>query len=109
MTLAGLLRATSGVIAADHQSSSFGQRTEIERHDYVVRRFPGAPRSACERAGVDNMKCLNRPVRLAMAMFAVGSAALATQTQAAELLERAVLPSATFAPGPTSGQFATGA
>ena len=55
------------------------------------------------------MKCLNRPVRLAMAMLAVGSAALATQTQAAELLERAVLPSATFAHGPTSGQFATGA
>jgi hypothetical protein len=55
------------------------------------------------------MKCLNHPVRLAMAMLAVGSAALASQTQAAELLERAVLPSATFAPGPTSGQFATGA
>jgi len=34
-------------------------------------------------------------------------AALPT-AHAAELLERAVLPSATFAPGPTSGQFATG-
>lgn len=54
------------------------------------------------------MKCTNHPLRLAMAMLAIGSAALATQTRAAELLERAVLPSATFAPGPTSGQFATG-
>ena len=54
------------------------------------------------------MKGLNHPLRLAMAMLAVGSAALATQTQAAELLERAVLPSASFSTGPTSGQFATG-
>lgn len=53
------------------------------------------------------MKCLNHPLRLAMAMFAVGSAFTA-QTQAAELLERAVLPSASFSTGPTSGQFATG-
>lgn len=54
------------------------------------------------------MKCLNHPLRLAMAIFAVGSVALAARTQAAELLERAVLPSASFSTGPTSGQFATG-
>jgi hypothetical protein len=46
---------------------------------------------------------------MAMAILAVGSASLAaSQTYASELLERAVLPSATFSSGPTSGQFATG-
>ncbi len=36
------------------------------------------------------------------------SSLIASQATAAELLERAVLPSASFSPGPTSGQFATG-
>jgi hypothetical protein len=54
------------------------------------------------------MKCLNHPLRLAMTMLAVASTSLVAQTQAAELLERAVLPSASFSTGPTSGQFATG-
>lgn len=55
------------------------------------------------------MKCLNHPLRSAMAMLVMGSATFAfAQTHAAELLERAVLPSATFSTGPTSGQFATG-
>ncbi|MET0535689.1 MAG: esterase-like activity of phytase family protein [Steroidobacter sp.] len=54
------------------------------------------------------MKCLNHTLRLAVAMLAVGSASLVAPTHAAELLERAVLPSASFSTGPTSGQFATG-
>jgi hypothetical protein len=41
-----------------------------------------------------------------MALIAMGIAA--STVQAAELLERAVLPSASFSTGPTSGQFATG-
>jgi hypothetical protein len=41
-----------------------------------------------------------------MALIALGVAA--STVQAAELLERAVLPSASFSTGPTSGQFATG-
>jgi hypothetical protein len=44
-----------------------------------------------------------------MAVFALSAAALTVPyAHAAELLERAVLPSATFSPGPTSGQYATG-
>ena len=52
----------------------------------------------------------NRRLQSALAMFAVASASLATlpQAHAAELLERAVLPAATFAPGPTSGQYTAG-
>src|SRR5688500_14335918 len=52
------------------------------------------------------MKCPNRLKRSATALLAMGAAA--STVQAAELLERAVLPSATFSTGPTSGQFATG-
>ena len=44
-----------------------------------------------------------------MAVFTLSAAALSVPyAHAAELLERAVLPSATFSPGPTSGQYATG-
>jgi hypothetical protein len=52
----------------------------------------------------------NRRLHSALAMFAVASASLATlpPAHAAELLERAVLPAATFAPGPTSGQYTAG-
>jgi hypothetical protein len=47
---------------------------------------------------------------LALTMLAMCSASLAiSNSNAAELLERAVLPSASFSPGPTSGQYATGA
>ncbi|HEY5756293.1 MAG TPA: esterase-like activity of phytase family protein [Steroidobacter sp.] len=52
------------------------------------------------------MKCSNHVLRSAMALIALGAAA--STVQAAELLERAVLPSASFSTGPTSGQFATG-
>jgi hypothetical protein len=52
------------------------------------------------------MKCPNHALRSAMALIALGVAA--STVQAAELLERAVLPSASFSTGPTSGQFATG-
>src|SRR5882757_9606418 len=38
----------------------------------------------------------------------VGSLHAASEANAAELLERAVLPAATFAPGPTSAQFTAG-
>jgi hypothetical protein len=42
-------------------------------------------------------------------MLATCSASfISSHAHAAELLERAVLPSATFSPGPTSGQYATG-
>lgn len=51
------------------------------------------------------MKCSNH-LRVAVAMIAAGAAF--SQAQAAELLERAVLPSASFSTGPTSGQFAAG-
>jgi hypothetical protein len=55
------------------------------------------------------MKSLNHRLQSALAMLAMGSASLTfPQAHAAELLERAVLPSATFSPGPTSGQYATG-
>ena len=58
------------------------------------------------------MKCPNHRLRSAVALLAplvVGSASLiASPAHAAELLERAVLHSASFSPGPTSGQFATG-
>lgn len=46
--------------------------------------------------------------RLPFALATLASFAL-SPAHAAELLERAVLPSATFSTGPTSGQFATGA
>ncbi|HEY0684647.1 MAG TPA: esterase-like activity of phytase family protein [Steroidobacter sp.] len=52
------------------------------------------------------MKCLNHPLRSALALLAAGAAL--SQAQAAELLDRAVLPSASFSTGPTSGQFAAG-
>lgn len=52
------------------------------------------------------MKCSNHALRSAMALIAMGVAA--STVQAAELIERAVLPSASFSTGPTSGQFATG-
>lgn len=52
------------------------------------------------------MKCLNIPLRSAVALLVAGAAL--SQAHAAELLERAVLPSASFSTGPTSGQFATG-
>src|SRR3954464_5785903 len=39
----------------------------------------------------------------------LGSIVAASAANAAELLDRAVLPAATFAPGPTSGQFTSGA
>ncbi len=42
-------------------------------------------------------------------LAAATAAALASSAHAAELAGRAVLPAATFAPGPTSGQFITGA
>lgn len=56
------------------------------------------------------MKSLNRPLRLAVTMLvqSIALGAAFTQANAAELLERAVLPSASFSTGPTSGQFATG-
>src|SRR5688572_10188908 len=44
------------------------------------------------------------PAALALCACSLSMAA----SHAAELLERAVLPSATFSTGPTSGQFATG-
>lgn len=52
-----------------------------------------------------------RPARLnGTALVVACCAALAvTGAESAELLERAVLPAGSFAPGPTSGQFATGA
>ena len=46
---------------------------------------------------------------LSRARTLVAMSILCSTSQAAELLERAVLPSATFSPGPTSGQYATGA
>ena len=47
---------------------------------------------------------------MSLAVLVICSATLASSnSNAAELLERAVLPSASFSPGPTSGQFATGA
>lgn len=56
------------------------------------------------------MKPSNLCLRSAIAAFIAGSASFTTtNVHAAELLERAVLPSATFSTGPTSGQFATGA
>ena len=55
------------------------------------------------------MKSSNRGVQVSFVMLTACCATLVLcDTQAAELLERAVLPSATFSPGPTSGQFATG-
>ncbi|MBL8270291.1 esterase-like activity of phytase family protein [Steroidobacter sp.] len=55
------------------------------------------------------MKRQNHLLRSAVACLATSAASFAvTQVQAAELLERAVLPSASFSTGPTSGQFATG-
>jgi hypothetical protein len=53
----------------------------------------------------------NRAVRFVLASVAIcaGSLAAVGQGYAAELLGRAVLPAATFAPGPTSGQFTAGA
>src|ERR1700754_624214 len=79
---------------------------EIERHDHVARAaFLSMRRSsACERAR--ELRNMNRPLQSALAMI-VASLTLAS-AQAAELLERAVLPSDTFSSGPTSGQFATG-
>lgn len=55
------------------------------------------------------MKSLNPRLQSAMAIVAMSAASLTLiPAHAAELLERAVLPSATFSTGPTSGQFATG-
>jgi hypothetical protein len=56
--------------------------------------------------GVIDMKKQIHPLRVVAVMLAVSAAV--TQANAAELLERAVLPSASFSPGPTSGQFTTG-
>src|SRR5688572_8240962 len=78
----------------------------MKPHDYVVPRRAEVGVKCWESI---NMKCLNHPLRSAMAMLVMGSATFAfAQSHAAELLERAVLPSATFSTGPTSGQFATG-
>ena len=55
------------------------------------------------------MKCLNRSSFLANVLALCSASLVVPSTNAAELLERAVLPSATFSTGPTSGQFATGA
>lgn len=46
---------------------------------------------------------------IALVASALGSAFVIQSAVGAELLERAVLPSASFSPGPTSGQYATGA
>jgi hypothetical protein len=51
---------------------------------------------------------LSRRVGASLAS-ALSSVILLQAAPAAELLDRAVLPSASFSPGPTSGQFATGA
>lgn len=48
------------------------------------------------------------PLPCALALLSCAAATMPCAT-AAELLQRAVLPSHTFSPGPTSGQFATGA
>jgi hypothetical protein len=45
----------------------------------------------------------------ALLASAACSAFIAAAAQGAELLDRAVLPSASFSSGPTSGQFANGA
>ena len=52
------------------------------------------------------MKSFHSLGAVASSMFFAFAAQVAP---AAELLDRAVLPSASFAPGPTSGQFASGA
>ncbi|HVF18230.1 MAG TPA: esterase-like activity of phytase family protein [Steroidobacteraceae bacterium] len=55
------------------------------------------------------MKVTKENLRVAVAaLLLMGSPFAIQHTRAAELLERAVLPSASFSPGPTSGQFATG-
>jgi len=56
------------------------------------------------------MKTLHPRLHATFASFAICAASLVTAqtTHSAELLERAVLPAETFAPGPTSGQFTTG-
>jgi hypothetical protein len=59
--------------------------------------------------GVRYMKVEER-LSMTLAVLVMCSAALAnSHSNAAELLARAVLPSASFSAGPTSGQFATGA
>jgi hypothetical protein len=52
-----------------------------------------------------NIELRRSPILIAVAAC---TALLSQSSHAAELLERAVLPSATFSTGPTSGQFATG-
>lgn len=55
------------------------------------------------------MKCLERRRQTALtALVLCAASSINYNTHAAELLERAVLPSDTFSTGPTSGQFATG-
>jgi hypothetical protein len=52
----------------------------------------------------------NPRLKRSMAALAACASLLSiSQSNAAELLERAVLPAETFAPGPTAGQFSTGA
>src|SRR5688572_21775369 len=60
--------------------------------------------------GVFRMRALNRRLQFSLTTFAACAATLVAMPHAgaAELLERAVLPAATFAPGPTSGQFTAG-
>jgi hypothetical protein len=67
--------------------------------------FSDAPILGAWRAPESDMKFLHDRLPLALATLASFTV---SQAHAAELLERAVLPSATFSTGPTSGQFATG-
>jgi hypothetical protein len=67
--------------------------------------FSDAPILGAWRAPESDMKLLHDRLPLVLATLASFTV---SQAHAAELLERAVLPSATFSTGPTSGQFATG-
>lgn len=54
------------------------------------------------------MNWITQQARSFATLVLVSASAASVPSFAGELLERAVLPSATFSPGPTSGQFATG-
>jgi hypothetical protein len=92
------------------QSSSFIHASETVSQQHALARFHDAPRFGAYVHGDQNVTTsFNSHLRSAMAVFALSAAAFTVPyAYAAELLERAILPSATFSPGPTSGQYATG-
>lgn len=118
------IRAVGGIEHADPGANARGRALRaqsakrsshlafiISKHvcAILVLRREKVPIDGVSARGVRYMKVEGR-LSMSLAVLVMCSASLAgSYSNAAELLERAVLPSASFSPGPTSGQFATGA